>query len=145
MQVSSVEQIQKAEATRLVALKFARQPDGSPVVVKIRAVRPQKLIAIMEGIAQTGDSPGGTDITWAEVQRLLEEAEGPHREIARLALVEPAFAFDGPEEGKVNWQDLHPREQAHLAQSILAFSGLKDGDPEDAAFGTFPAREPGGG
>lgn len=144
MQVSSAEDIASAEITRLIALPFSKKPDGEPIVVKIKAQRPEAIISLLEGIPQEGGKAEG-EMTLAEVRRLLDEAKKPYQEIARMGLVAPAFSFGEREAGKAFWDDLHYRDQQHVSMAIVRLSGLMGGDQEDADFATFPGGERGGG
>jgi hypothetical protein len=134
-----VEEVQGAQATRLIVLPFAKQAGGAAVVVEIKAVPALSLLAIMEGVPQAGEEKPQRDLTLHEVRQILETAESSYREIARIGLMAPAFSFGEPESGKALWSALPSKDQAFIARQIMEFSGLGGGSQEDAAVGTFPA------
>ncbi len=129
-----------ARDTELFALP--RQQGGVTLVFRLRALSLAEMRRL-EGETAVIREPGDDN------RRLTDEEFSLMREryknIARLGIVEPPIAFDGQEEGKASWDDVHLDNQIALMNEIARFSGSgasKDG-LEAAALATFPG-EPGG-
>lgn len=106
---------------------------GRSLVVKIRAVSPVELVKAMDGVpglAKPG--AGGEKVSFEEARQAIIANDGPSRRVVALGVVEPAFYFGEPEEGKAPWDNVHGKNQAAIVKAIMDLSGFGE-EPGGAA------------
>lgn len=129
-------------------LPLARGPEGGPVVVTFRSLRAAEVMVLRRGLAGIAMDP----LQKQELEARIEASDDGGwslmrdqcRPIIEAAETLPPISFDGPREGSVQWEDIHPVDQVALVDAIAVFSCTGRG-AEAEALATFPAVVPGGG